>query len=287
VYVYESILSVWAFHWVAETPILPKHIWELIIDPHGFSPDPTLTGCGAWKFNEHVPGSHIVLDANRNYFQEIHLLADVNIDMIIDVDDIFIVIAAYGTRRGESGYNIRADIAAEWDVVDACDLQVVMGGGVYDIAVASMMLSRTVVEEEDCISMNVTVENQGDFRAVDLGVTLYANATQIGMQEIDGLNGGVSTVLTFMWNTTGWAKGKYNISVVVDTIPCETDTTDNTLTDGVVKIVIPGDVNADCIVDIFDLVIVAGAYGSTPGDPNWNSDADLNGEKSLTYLTWS
>jgi len=36
------------------------------------------------------------------------------------------------------------------------------------------------------------------------------------------------------------------------------------------------DVNRDGIVDIFDLVLVANAYGSKPGDPKWNPDADLN-----------
>ncbi len=35
------------------------------------------------------------------------------------------------------------------------------------------------------------------------------------------------------------------------------------------------DLNDDGIVDIFDLVPIAAAYGSTPGDNNWNSNADL------------
>lgn len=36
-----------------------------------------------------------------------------------------------------------------------------------------------------------------------------------------------------------------------------------------------GDVNCNCGVNIFDLVLVAAAYGSGPGDPHWNPDADL------------
>jgi len=35
-----------------------------------------------------------------------------------------------------------------------------------------------------------------------------------------------------------------------------------------------GDINGDGVVDIFDIVIVAAAFGSTLGDPNWSSDAD-------------
>ena len=35
------------------------------------------------------------------------------------------------------------------------------------------------------------------------------------------------------------------------------------------------DVNGDEIVDVFDVVTVAEAFGSIPGDPNWNPAADL------------
>ena len=37
-----------------------------------------------------------------------------------------------------------------------------------------------------------------------------------------------------------------------------------------------GDVNGDGVVDIYDVVMVAVAFGSKPGDPNWNQAADLN-----------
>ena len=38
---------------------------------------------------------------------------------------------------------------------------------------------------------------------------------------------------------------------------------------------LPADLNKDGIVDIFDVVIVAGAFGSKSGDANWNPIADL------------
>ncbi|UCC95255.1 MAG: right-handed parallel beta-helix repeat-containing protein [Candidatus Omnitrophota bacterium] len=41
---------------------------------------------------------------------------------------------------------------------------------------------------------------------------------------------------------------------------------------------LPGDVNNDGKVDITDLVIVAQAFGSQPGDSNWDSRADLNND---------
>lgn len=45
-----------------------------------------------------------------------------------------------------------------------------------------------------------------------------------------------------------------------------------------------GDMNDDGIVDIFDVVILADAFGSYPGHPNWNPDADLNNDDVLDIL---
>lgn len=36
-----------------------------------------------------------------------------------------------------------------------------------------------------------------------------------------------------------------------------------------------GDINHDGVINIYDVVMLAAAYGSTPSDPNWNSEADL------------
>jgi len=49
-----------------------------------------------------------------------------------------------------------------------------------------------------------------------------------------------------------------------------TNTTYNGLT------YIPGDTNGDGIVDIYDAIILANAFASTPTQPNWNAAADLN-----------
>jgi hypothetical protein len=39
-----------------------------------------------------------------------------------------------------------------------------------------------------------------------------------------------------------------------------------------------GDINKDLIVDLYDAIILAGAYNSSPSNPNWNSSADLNSD---------
>jgi hypothetical protein len=41
---------------------------------------------------------------------------------------------------------------------------------------------------------------------------------------------------------------------------------------------LPGDVNGDGVVDIYDAIILASAFGSGPGSPNWNPAADLKSD---------
>lgn len=64
-------------------------------------------------------------------------------------------------------------------------------------------------------------------------------------------------------------------------MPGETDVIDNTHTNGVITVTMQGDINADNIVDIFDIVRVALAFSSKPGDPNWNPNADINGDNTI------
>lgn len=71
-------------------------------------------------------------------------------------------------------------------------------------------------------------------------VTVYVNLATIGSQ-VFVLTSGNSSTLTFVWNTTGFAKGNYIVKAVADMVQGETDTSDNTLTDGTVVVTKVGD----------------------------------------------
>jgi len=148
---------------------------------------------------------------------------------------------------------------------------------VHDIAVTNASTSRTTVGQGYSTHINVTVANQGNYTET-FNVTVYTNTTIIEKRTNITLTSGNSTTITFTWNTAEFVKGSYIIRAYAWPVLGETETADNEYIDGTVKILIPGDVDGDGIVDIFDLVSVANVYGTKPGDPDWNPNADVKGD---------
>lgn len=150
----------------------------------------------------------------------------------------------------------------------------------HDVAVTDVAPLKTIVGQGYSMHINVTVENQGDYTET-FNVTLYANTTIIETKTNITLTSGNSTTLTIPWNTTGVAKGNYMIWAYATPVPGETDTLDNTFTAGLVYVVIPGDINNDDMVDIYDLILVASAFGSTADEATYNPNADINNDGTI------
>lgn len=154
---------------------------------------------------------------------------------------------------------------------------------IHDVAVTNVKTSKdgckpmSTVGNDSFVKVNVTVFNEGDFTET-FDVTLYANSTVVGTQTVSGLAAGTQAVLTYTWDVGGLAHGDYVISAYAVPVSEETNTTDNTYTDGVIRVVIPGDINGDGSVDIFDAILLARAHNSVPTRPNWSPNADINGD---------
>ena len=156
--------------------------------------------------------------------------------------------------------------------------------GIADLTVTSIEPCKTFVGQDYPASINVTVENHGNLTET-FYVTVYANTTVIKKQAAMTLPHGNSTTVTITWNTTGAAKGNYTITATASTVPGETDTTDNTLTDGWIIVTIPGDVDGDRDVDPDDFYLFAGAYGtSPPSNPNCDIDGDGDVDPGDFYI---
>jgi hypothetical protein len=158
---------------------------------------------------------------------------------------------------------------------------------VRDVAVTNIMPSKTAVGQEHCMNITIAIENQGDTTETFNATAYYNNAAMISPSGKNyttiTLASGNSTTITFTWDTTSVAYGNYTISVIIHPVPNETDTTDNTLVDGWVIVTIPGDINWNYKVDHKDLLLLAGAYGYSNGDPFYIPEADINNDSRIDH----
>ena len=152
----------------------------------------------------------------------------------------------------------------------------------HDIAVTNVNPLKTIVGQGCTMNINVTVINQGAF-AETFNLTLYANTTLIETKEIT-LNNNASITVTFTWNTSDFTKGNYTVWAYAWPVLGETDIDDNTFVDGAVYIGIPGDLNADGVINILDAIVLSKAFGAKPSDSNWNPNADMNNDDVINIL---
>jgi parallel beta-helix repeat protein len=114
-------------------------------------------------------------------------------------------------------------------------------GGLYDIGITSITTSKTVVGQGYSLNITIKILNYG-INTETFNVTAYANTTIIDAIANITLASRNSTILTFIWNTTGFAEGNYTITAYAWPVPGETDTADNSLPDGWVFVTIAGSV---------------------------------------------
>jgi len=155
----------------------------------------------------------------------------------------------------------------------------------HDVAIMNASL-KTVVGLGCSLDISVTATNSGDYPET-FNVTLYANSTQVEMQPVM-LEAGVSTTITFKWNTTGFACGNCTMSACAQPVPNETDIVDNNVTCIVsVHVGVPGDISGptqgvyDGITNMRDISYLILLFTTKPSSPNWNPNADINNDATV------
>ncbi len=107
---------------------------------------------------------------------------------------------------------------------------------VHDIAIVDVEPYPTRVIPGDSVTINVTVENQGDFTETFAVTVFYDSNNAAPPQTVTDLPPKTSIALTFTWNTTGVAVGEYLIKAQAEVVPGEGDIGDNTLIDDIVVV---------------------------------------------------
>jgi PKD repeat protein len=98
---------------------------------------------------------------------------------------------------------------------------------VHDVAIFNVIPHPTTVVAGDLVTIEVEVENQGDFPE-SFDVTTYYDDAKIATKSVAELAADESTDLTFTWNTTGVSEGVYTIKAVASVVEGEEDIDDNT-----------------------------------------------------------
>jgi hypothetical protein len=189
------------------------------------------------------------------------------------------------TGYGKGDYNISASLSLPLGEVNTgnstgtANTPVTILTPGHDIAVIGLIPLKTVVGQGYNMSIEVFVKDYGVFSET-FNVTAYLNTTLVGTQMIT-LASAKEAELLFDNSTVNMTKGKYNVSASAGPVSGETNTSDNSRVDGLVIITIPGDLNGDGSVDIYDAIILAKAFDSTPSSSNWNPNADINGDNAV------
>jgi len=150
---------------------------------------------------------------------------------------------------------------------------------VHDIAITKILPASNFVANDSSLSIAVTVADNGGFTETVTVSVFIDNGTNVAPSQNTTLTSGTSTVLTFIWNATGWDLGSYNITAAA---PLGGDATpsDNSLKYGTPIQVTPpglfGDVNGDNVVDMKDIALIVAAYNTWPGKARWNPNCDLD-----------
>jgi hypothetical protein len=160
-----------------------------------------------------------------------------------------------------------------------------LSNGTHNVELTNASITKTIVGRGYPLSIDVTVSNPGDFpESVDVS-TQFNNSTQqiqtTPTLDLDNIKSRTTQETSVASDTTGLAYGYYTIEEYLSPVPFEQNQTHNNYTVGDITVTIPGDINGDFKVKLVDLVLLANAYGTTPGRLNWNPNADIDNNNTV------
>jgi len=185
----------------------------------------------------------------------------------------------------ENNYTISAQaslVPFEYNTTNnyLADGQVQILTHIRDVAVINVTTSRTWAYEGMLVNITVTAKNVGEVTE-SFNLMAFYDANMVGNVSIIDLAPNTSISKVFTLNTAG-VKLYINYTISGQAAaPFDYNTTDNVLIDGNLIVWMVGDLNGDGKVRIDDILAVAQAFGSQPGDPRWNPYADINGDGKI------
>jgi len=171
---------------------------------------------------------------------------------------------------------------------------------VHDVAVTSIQVTPITRypwgdAPQKMVTINVTVVNLGDYDESTLALTVQAvNKTSItiGTSLMSTLVAGSSTYVLLSWDTlaTHASAGRYTIVASIPRITGGTSETigsavDNRLANTYAEaVLLPGALAKTYCITIIDAGMMGKAFGTVPGNANWNPDGDLDNNGVITII---
>jgi hypothetical protein len=260
---------------------------------------------GSWHFSDFLPDyrywggdSSVTFDRTTNgtYFFYIdaelnQVLAAYTTDYVNWVKDLKVDTAnAEYIRRTRTSEFCDGSPAVAWIVGSNAPFQIkfaLLPSDPVDVAVSGVTVFKTVVGQGYSMGINVTVENLGT-QLETFNLTVYANATSFSTLTGVNLPSGDSTVILFVWNTTGYVYGNYTISAYAEPLPDDIDTANNNFTCLIpVHVGVAGDITGpyqgepDGKVGMRDITWIIIHFNGKPGDPRWLPNCDINNDNVI------
>ena len=155
-----------------------------------------------------------------------------------------------------------------------------------DISILNLSLSEAQVYVGRPVNITVEIVNRG---VIDETFFVTCSYRIEGVDHLVGsrlVNLPANCSSSLVFNLTALSLGTYLIKAETTILPDETNPSDNNLTT-VLKVKMFGDVNGDDKIDLYDIALVAYAFGSYPAHPRWNSSADINRDEKVNIIDLS
>jgi hypothetical protein len=203
-----------------------------------------------------------LINKSTNLISTPPYLGDANGDMWVDSIDLGVVLGAFGYRQ----YNVNADFNSD-GIIDAYDVWCV---------VVNYMLN---YNEFPQTYQPVEIPHQVSHGTVKVGLTRDVSITNVTPYKTVVGQGYRTIVINVTVQNQGDVQETFNVSATYNQIAIPVELwPDGANTETFHDM---GDVNRDGYVDYWDVLLVAAAFGSGPGDPDWNVDADLNNDEKV------
>ncbi len=159
----------------------------------------------------------------------------------------------------------------------------------HDVEVSLVTTSKTGCTPKETVGQGynltvyVEITNVGSYTET-INVTAYSEVHLLGRVEVT-LSSGQDEIISLTLNTSGFTKGSYWIYGNISSVPDEYNLTNNeNYSVEEVFVTIPGDVDGDKDVDIFDIVRMSIAYGTSIGDPEYEPNSDVDDDEIINIF---